>query len=106
MKEIAIRLNEITREFETVRALDMLPLEVPAGTIYGFLRPNGAGKTTTINILLGLLKPTSGKVEVLGFDPHIRGDDVWARTGALLEYTGLYDHQRRNIDLHACPNSS
>jgi ABC-2 type transport system ATP-binding protein len=47
--------------------LDNLSLEVPAGIIFGFLGPNGAGKKT-IRLLLGLLEPTSGRVEVLGFD--------------------------------------
>ena len=103
MKEIAIRLNNLSREFETVRALDALSLEVSAGTIYGFLGPNGAGKTTTINILLGLLEPTSGKTEVLGFDPQVQGDEVRARTGALLEYTGLYEHMSAadNLEFYA-----
>jgi ABC-2 type transport system ATP-binding protein len=103
MREIAIRLNNLTREFETVRALDALSLEVPAGTIYGFLGPNGAGKTTTINILLGLLEPTSGNCEVLGFDPQVQGDEVRSRTGALLEHTGLYEHMSAadNLEFYA-----
>jgi len=58
-----------------VRAVDGLSLEVPAGTIFGFLGPNGAGKTTTINLLLGLLEPTSGRAEVLGFDTRTSGGE-------------------------------
>ena len=91
MTEIAIRIENITRDFETVRAVDGLSLEVPSGIIFGFLGPNGAGKTTTINLLLGLLEPTSGRAEVLGFDTRTQANEVRTRTGALLEHPGLYE---------------
>ncbi len=91
MAETAIRMENLTRDFETVRALDGLSVEVPAGIIFGFLGPNGAGKTTTINLLLGLLEPTTGRAEVLGFDPATEGGEVRTRTGALLEHTGIYE---------------
>jgi ABC-2 type transport system ATP-binding protein len=86
----AVRTQGLTREFSTVRAVDNLNLEVSAGTIFGFLGPNGAGKTTTIRLLLGLLAPTGGKAEVLGFDTQTEADEVRLRTGALLEHHGLY----------------
>ncbi len=91
MTETAIRIENLTRDFETVRAVDGLSLEVPAGIIFGFLGPNGAGKTTTINLLLGLLEPTSGRAEVLGFDTRTQSDEVRTRTGTLLEHPGLYE---------------
>ena len=91
MTETAIRIENLTRDFETVRAVDGLSLEVPAGIIFGFLGPNGAGKTTTINLLLGLLEPTSGRAEVLGFDTRTQPDEVRTRTGALLEHSGVYE---------------
>ena len=91
MTEIAIRIENITRDFETVRAVDDLSLEVPSGIIFGFLGPNGAGKTTTINLLLGLLEPTSGRAEVLGFDTRTQANEVRTHTGALLEHPGLYE---------------
>jgi len=91
MTETAIRIENLTRDFETVRAVDGLSLEVPSGIIFGFLGPNGAGKTTTINLLLGLLEPTSGRAEVLGLDTQTQGDEVRTRTGALLEHPGLYE---------------
>jgi ABC-2 type transport system ATP-binding protein len=91
MIQTAIRIENLTRDFETVRALDGLSLEVPAGTIFGFLGPNGAGKTTAINLLLGLLEPTSGRAEVLGFDTRTQADEVRTRTGALLEHPGIYE---------------
>jgi ABC-2 type transport system ATP-binding protein len=62
MSEIAINIENLTRDFGSVRALDNLSLEVPAGNIFGFLGPNGAGKTTTIRLLLGLLEPTRARI--------------------------------------------
>jgi len=102
VNDIAIRTENLTRDFETVRALDGLSLEVPAGIIFGFLGPNGAGKTTTISLLLGLLEPTAGRAEVLGFDTRTHADDVRARTGALLEHTGVYEQlsAEDNLDFY------
>ena len=91
MSEIVIRTENLTRDFKTVRALDGLSVEVPSGIIFGFLGPNGAGKTTTINLLLGLLEPSEGEIEVLGYDIRYHINEIRSRTGALLEYTGLYE---------------
>jgi ABC-2 type transport system ATP-binding protein len=91
MTETAIRIENLTRDFGTMRAVDDLSLEVPSGIIFGFLGPNGAGKTTTINLLLGLLEPTSGRAEVLDFDTRTQADEVRTCTGALLEHPGLYE---------------
>lgn len=91
MKQTAIYTENLTRNFKTVKAVDGLSMEVPCGQIFGFLGPNGAGKTTTINLLLGLLEPTSGQAEVLGFDTRTQADEVRTHTGALLEHTGLYE---------------
>ena len=59
MAEPAIYTENLTRRFGAVRAVDGLSLEVPTGTVFGFLGPNGSGKTTTIHLLLGLLAPTA-----------------------------------------------
>src|SRR5512143_3060199 len=87
----AIRIDALARSFGVLRAVDGLTLEVPAGIVFGFLGPNGAGKTTTINLLLGLLEPTSGRAEVLGVDPWTHGEEVRRRTGAVLEHAGVYE---------------
>jgi ABC-2 type transport system ATP-binding protein len=99
MSETAIVLENLTRDFGTVRALDELSLKVPSGIIYGFLGPNGAGKTTTINLLLGLLEPTAGRAKVLGFDTVTSAAEVRARTGALLEHTGIYEQMTAEDNL-------
>lgn len=91
MTNIALRTRHLTRDFGQVRALDDLSLEVPAGIVFGFLGANGAGKTTTINVLLSLIEPTSGTAEVLGLDTHQHGQEIRSQSGALLEFTGLYE---------------
>jgi ABC-2 type transport system ATP-binding protein len=107
MTAVAIRIDNLTREFDTksgsVRALDRLSLEVPAGIVFGFLGPNGAGKTTTIRLLLGLLEPTKGRAEVLGFDTQTQASEIRTRTGALLEHTGVYEHlsAEDNLEFYA-----
>jgi ABC-2 type transport system ATP-binding protein len=99
MDQIAIRTESLTREFGSVKALDNLSLEIPAGIIFGFLGPNGAGKTTTIRLLLGLLEPTSGRAEVLGYDTRTQADQLRSQVGALLEHSGLYEQMSAEDNL-------
>jgi len=73
---LSIRTDSLTRDFASLRALDGLSIEVQEGTIFGFLGPNGAGKATTISLLLGLLEPTTGSAEVLGFDIRRQADEI------------------------------
>lgn len=87
----AIQTNQLTRSFGDLKAVDRLTLEIPRGTVFGFLGPNGSGKTTTIRLLLGLLDADDGSAQVLGFNTKIQADEVRARCGALLEYHGLYE---------------
>ena len=91
MSKLAIRTENLTRDFDTVRAVDGLSLQIPQGTVFGFLGPNGSGKTTTIRLLLGLLEPTGGRAEVLGFDTRTQACAIRERAGALLEHHGLYE---------------
>ena len=91
MSGVAVRTEDLVRDFGPVRALDHLTLEVPAGIVFGFLGPNGAGKTTAIRTFLGLVEPTSGRAEVLGFETRTQSEQIRARSGALLEHHGLYE---------------
>jgi ABC-2 type transport system ATP-binding protein len=79
----AVRAESLTVAYRHGRGIEELDLEVPAGEVFGFLGPNGAGKTTTIRTLLDLLRPTSGRVAVLGLDSHTDSMEVRARTGYL-----------------------
>ncbi|HYT29157.1 MAG TPA: ABC transporter ATP-binding protein [Actinomycetota bacterium] len=84
--------------------MDRLDLEVPAGTLFGFLGPNGAGKTTTIRMLLGLIFPTDGDVEVLGEAVFgAGGSRVVRRVGAMIEEPAAWPYLsgRRNLQYHA-----
>ena len=76
--EAVLRTESLTKHYGRVRAVDGLDLEVRRGEIYGFLGRNGAGKTTTIRMLLGLIRPTSGTVQVFGRHQgrHQRGGAV------------------------------
>jgi len=91
MNTIAIRTSSLRRDFGPIHAVDDVSLEIAAGTVFGFLGPNGAGKTTTIRLLLGLLEPSGGRAEVLGFDTRTQADDIRQHSGALLEHSGLYE---------------
>ena len=103
MTDCAIRTAGLTREFGTLRAVDGVSLEVPAGAIFGFLGPNGSGKTTTIRLLLGLLEPTRGSASVLGHDTRTDAGAIRERCGALLEHSGLYERMTAedNLEFYA-----
>ena len=87
----AIQTNQLTHSFGNLTAVDRLTLEVPRGTVFGFLGPNGSGKTTTIRLLLGLLDADQGSAQVLGFDARTQAGEIRSRCGALLEHHGLYE---------------
>lgn len=91
MTENAINTENLCRKFAQVQAVDNLCLQVPRGIVFGFLGANGSGKTTTIRLLLGLLEPSQGRAEVLGYDTVRQANSIRRRTGALLEHPGLYE---------------
>ena len=73
MKAAVISL--FNRKYRTVKAVDKVSFGIEPGEVVGFLGPNGAGKTTTLKVLSGLLHPTSGAVNVLGYEPTKRSHD-------------------------------
>jgi ABC-2 type transport system ATP-binding protein len=101
MTSLAISTNGLCRQFGALHALEDLTVEIPRGIIFGFLGPNGSGKTTTLRLLLGLLDPTSGSAEVLGYDTHTNAAAIRERSGVLLEHCGLYERltAEDNLDL-------
>jgi ABC-type multidrug transport system ATPase subunit len=88
----AIRTVGLTKRYGSVTAVDGIELDVPPGDIYGFLGPNGSGKTTTVRMLLGLVLPTAGTVEVLGASIPKHARSVLHRVGALVEAPAAYGH--------------
>lgn len=89
----AVVLTEsVTKRFGRVTAVDSLDLEVRTGDLFGFLGPNGAGKTTTVRMLLGLVYPTSGSIEVLGRPIPKATSEVLPDVGALIEGPAFYPH--------------
>ena len=86
VSEAAVRTTGLTKQFRGGQvAVDDLGLVVPRGSVMGFLGPNGSGKTTTIRMLLGLVTPTSGSVELLGEPVPQASASVLPRVGALVE---------------------
>ncbi len=85
MTEAAVATRGLTKNFRHQTAVDAIDLLVPRGAVYGFLGPNGSGKTTTIRMLLGLISPSAGEIEVLGRRVPDRRNDVLPRVGALVE---------------------
>jgi ABC-2 type transport system ATP-binding protein len=85
--EVALRLQGVTKQFGTHLAVAGLDLEVPKGSVFGLLGPNGSGKTTTIRMIMGILLPDSGVVELLGGRPGVLQND---RVGYLPEERGVY----------------
>jgi len=86
-----ISCQKLTRRFGEFTAVDQLTLEVDKGEICAFLGPNGAGKSTTVNMMTGLLPPTSGEVRVCGLDPTANSLELKRRIGVLPEDLGLFD---------------
>ena len=87
----ALETEDLTRRFGSFVAVDHVTFNVRRGSIFGFLGPNGAGKTTTMRMLLGLLAPTSGRAEVLGYSVAHQPRAVKKRIGYMSQRFSLYD---------------
>ena len=98
----AIEVAQLTKRFGDFTAVDGISFEVPRGEIFGFLGPNGAGKTTTISMLCTLLKPTSGRATIGGFDVARQSSQVRREIGIVFQDTTLDDRltARENLVFH------
>jgi ABC-2 type transport system ATP-binding protein len=85
----AIRVRGLHKTYKKTEALRGLDFEVPYGRVTGFLGPNGAGKTTTFRALLGLTRPQSGEIEILGMPSPARLDEITKKVGVIVEEPGL-----------------
>ena len=90
MTENIIQTQHLTRRFGHVVAVSELDLAVPKGCVYGFLGPNGAGKTTTIRMLLGLIQPNQGSVQIFGSDLKKNRTQTLEKVGSLAASPSLY----------------
>lgn len=90
--DAVIRAEELTKRFGDRVAVDRINLEVRPGEIFGFLGPNGAGKTTTIAMLLGLIRPTSGRAFILGHDIQQAAEAALREVGAMIEAPAFYPY--------------
>ncbi|MHA2003019.1 MAG: ABC transporter ATP-binding protein [Candidatus Thorarchaeota archaeon] len=109
ISEHAIRIENLTKKFEEVTAVDDLSLKIGWGELFGLLGPNGAGKTTVINVLSTLLEPTNGVAAVADHDVVFDADAVREIIGVCPQEPAFYEHLtgRENIelfgDLHDVP---
>ena len=90
-KSLAVYTKALTKNFDKFTAVDHVSFEIPQGEIFGLLGPNGAGKTTTIRMLTGLLKPSSGEANVLGFDVNKNPEAVKKVIGYMSQKFSLYN---------------
>lgn len=102
MSEV-IKTTNLTKIYGEQRSVDHLNITVNQGEIYGFLGRNGAGKTTTIRMLLGLIKPTHGKIEIFGENLFKNQKGILRRIGCIVEVPGFYENltARENLLINA-----
>lgn len=87
-----IQVENLSKQFRETRAVDNLSFTVNEGDIYGFLGQNGAGKSTTIRMLLTLIKPTGGIINIFGKKLHTHRTEILRQTGAVIEKPDLYKY--------------
>jgi len=97
-----ISIQNLSKSFNSLKAVDSISFNVQEGEVFGFLGPNGAGKTTTLSMLATLLEPTSGEAEVNGFDIKTQKDDVRRSIGIVFQDQSLDEELTafENMDFH------
>jgi ABC-2 type transport system ATP-binding protein len=92
MSQVVLQTEKLTKKYRRRVVVDGLSMKVERGDIFGFLGQNGAGKSTTIRIALGLVRPTSGRVQVLGYDMSRQPLRALKRIGAIIEAPAFYEN--------------
>lgn len=87
-----IKVNNLSKQFKEINAVDDLSFTVEQGDVYGFLGQNGAGKSTTIRMLLTLIQPTSGSIDIFGMDLQRHRKEILRQVGAIIERPDLYKY--------------
>jgi len=93
MADLALRMHDLEKHFGKTQVLRSVDLEVPRHAVYGFLGPNGAGKSTTMKIVMGLLRPSAGGVEVFGRDTQRHGPAARALVGYLPQHPHFHPYR-------------
>src|ERR1017187_10540594 len=99
-QEDSVVVEDLVKRFGEFVAVDRINLEIPKGEVFGFLGPNGAGKSTTIRMLCGLLKPTSGRAQVAGYDVAREPEAVRQNIGYMSQKFSLYNDLKVIENLH------
>ena len=96
-----IEIKNLSKNYGRIRAVDHLSLSVLPGDIYGFLGPNGSGKSTTIRMILSLIRPTSGEINLFGERLATNRYKTLSRVGALVEKSDFYNYltARKNLQI-------
>ncbi len=103
MMQSVIKVLGLTKQFQNITAVDDLSFTVEEGDVYGFLGQNGAGKSTTIRMLLTLISPTSGNIELFGMSLHSHRNEILRQIGAVVEKPDVYKYLSayENLELFA-----
>ncbi|MHC1685133.1 MAG: ABC transporter ATP-binding protein [Clostridiaceae bacterium] len=98
--EYVIRTHNLTKKYKNTEVVSDLSINLKKGEIYGFLGQNGAGKTTTLRMIMGLIKPSRGEVELFGKIGYSK--DIYKKIGAIIEYPGFYPNltAEENLEIH------
>jgi ABC-2 type transport system ATP-binding protein len=99
--DVILRTTGLTKHFGKLEAVKNLNLELHRGEVFGFLGPNGAGKSTTVGMILGLVAPTAGKIEVFGLELNSHRWHILRRVGAIIEEPAFYPYLSGRDNLEA-----
>ncbi|WP_026884777.1 ABC transporter ATP-binding protein [Clostridium akagii] len=100
--EYILRTTNLVKNFKDKHVVSDVSMNVKKGEIYGFLGPNGAGKTTIMKMIVNLIKPSSGEIEIFGDKLNNKSYETLKRIGCIIEYPVFYDNltSKENLDLH------
>ncbi len=102
----AIQLNQVSKEFNDIKAVNGISFNVNEGDIYGFLGPNGSGKSTTLRMIMGLIKPTSGDIKLFGLSLSENRREIMMKVGCIIEKPDFYGYLSAKENLVLCARAS
>src|SRR5687767_11442181 len=103
---VILNVSSLSKQFKDVKAVDNLSFSVNQADVYGFLGQNGAGKSTTIRMLLTLIEPSGGEIEIFGMNLRTHRREILSQVGAIIERPDLYKYLSgyENLSLFARMN--